>query len=137
MPPLDDIPILDRNKWLKLPSVICVYIDMKGMRQTEDRYDRQNEVWAGRPVNMAAKLASLTADDQLLVSERFHSKLTDEKARSACACSGGASLWEKVDVSAPPGRFDFTTAYRLVANWCQKHGKEFMEALLACDEGKK
>lgn len=239
VPALDDIPILDRSKWLKVPSVICVYIDMKdstklsmaakekdvasafqlytgtavrllnafgskyidvrgdgafglfdagqeytalvaavtfktfantvaipaietrtnvrvgshigidqssvlvrrvGMRQTEDRYDRQNEVWAGRPVNMAAKLAGMTADDELRVSKRFYDKLDDEKARNSCGCGADGkkgALWEKVDVSAE-GRFDFDTAYRLLSSWCTKHGKEFMEALLARDqEGKK
>lgn len=234
IPPLDDIPLIDRNKWLEIPSIICVYIDMKdstklsvsakekdvasafqlytgtavrllnavgakyidvrgdgafglfdagqehtalvaavtfktfasdvgipaiedqtgvrvgshigidqssvlvrrvGMRETEDRYDRQNEVWAGRPVNMAAKLAGLTEDDELRVSDRFYNKLINEKATQSCGCGADGKksrLWETVDVSAE-GKFDFNTAYCLLSNWCPKHGKEFMEALLAHD----
>jgi class 3 adenylate cyclase len=30
-----------------------------GLKRIDDRTDRQNEAWAGKPVNMAAKLASL------------------------------------------------------------------------------
>lgn len=237
IPALDAIPLIDRSKWLKVPSVICVYIDMKdstklsvdakekdvasafqlytgtavrllnaldakyidvrgdgafglfdegqeytalvaavtfktfantvavpsiesrtgvrvgshvaidqssllvrrvGMRESEDRYDRQNEVWAGRPVNMAAKLASLTADDELLVSKRYFDELKDEKSTTSCGCGADGkktSLWSKVDVSAD-GRFDFDTAYKLSSSWCSKHGKEFMEALLDLDKEK-
>lgn len=237
VPALEDIPIQDRSKWIKVPSVICVFIDMKdstklavgasekkvasafqlytgtavrllnafgskyidvrgdgafglfnsgdeytalvaavtfktfattvaipsieeqtgvrvgshigidqssvlvrrvGMRETEERYDRQNEVWAGRPVNMAAKLASLTSDDELLVSKRYHEKLIDEKSQKSCGCGADGKkspLWTEVDVSSS-GRFDFGKAYRLSSIWCQKHGKEYMEALLVVGETK-
>lgn len=232
IPALDEIPILDRTKWLKVPSVICVYIDMKdstalagtaktkdvasafqlytgtavrllnaggaryidvrgdgafglfnageeylalvaavtfktfantvaipaieartsvkvgshigidqaqvlvrrvGMRETDERYDRQNEVWAGKPVNMAAKLAGLSADDELLASPRFHTKIRDDKARMSCGCGSETGepepLWKEVEV--PADRFDFEKAFRLDSSWCEKHGAEVMEALNA------
>jgi class 3 adenylate cyclase len=237
LPPVDDIPLLDRNKWLRIPDVICVYIDMKdstkltvggaaadtasafqlftgtavrllnafeaqyidvrgdgafglfdggqeyralaaavtfktfaaevavpaiekrcsvkvgshvaidqrrvlvrrvGLRRTSDRDDRQNEVWAGKPVNMAAKLASLTGDDELLVSKRFYDKITDDRARKSCGCGSGedkrkVDLWTEVDLSKDD-RFDFDKAFKLSANWCNAHGKAFMEALLRLSE---
>jgi class 3 adenylate cyclase len=233
IPALDDIPIQDRNKWVRIPSVICVYIDMKdstklasaakekdiasafqlytgtavrllnaggakyidvrgdgafglfdageeylafvaavafktfantvavpsieertgikvgshigidqasvlvrrvGMRETEERYDRQNEVWAGKPVNMAAKLAGLTGDDELIASPRFYANVDHEKARKSCGCGGDGSgkvvaLWQEIEV--PMNRFDFAKAHKLRSSWCEKHGTEFMEALLA------
>lgn len=235
IPGLDDIPLIDRSRWLKVPSLICVYIDMKdstklsvsakeedvasafqlytgtavrllnaldakyidvrgdgafglfdegqeytalvaavtfktfastvaipaikdrtsvrvgshigidqcsvlvrrvGMRQSGERYDRQNEVWAGRPVNMAAKLASLTPDDEILVSKRFFERLEDDRALKSCDCGGRkASLWSTMNV-ADEGRFDFDTAYQLSSSWCSQHGKEFMEALLKLDKDK-
>ena len=37
-----------------------------GLKKNDDRDDRQNEVWAGKTVNMAAKLASLSKSGELL-----------------------------------------------------------------------
>jgi class 3 adenylate cyclase len=60
-----------------------------GLKTYRDRTDRQNEVWAGKPINMAAKLASLSTDNRLWVSDRFFSNLKDEKAVYSCGCPGG------------------------------------------------
>lgn len=231
VPPVADIPLVDRSRWLRIPSVICVYIDMKdstqlaaeakpsavasafqlytatavrllnafgspyidvrgdgafglfdagqeyvalcaaitfktfastvavpaiekrcgvrvgshigidqglvlvrrvGLRETDDRSDRQNEVWAGKPVNMAAKLAGMSADDEVLASKRFFSRIGDDRARLSCGCDTNGvrhELWNEVDVSVQK-RFDFGTAYRLETGWCPVHGAEFMDALL-------
>ena len=45
-----------------------------GMKRIDGRTDRQNEVWAGKPVNMAAKLSAMSDDDQILASDRFHNR---------------------------------------------------------------
>ena len=61
-----------------------------GMRRVEGMFDRHNEVWAGKPVNMAAKLASTATSDQLIASERFYSGIRkDRRATHSCGCSGG------------------------------------------------
>jgi class 3 adenylate cyclase len=106
-----------------------------GLKRVEGRTDRQNEVWAGKPVNMGAKLASRTSTRDLLVSDRFHSRLTDDKARMSCGCPGGtkAYLWQVVDVSGDT-LFDFDNAYRLLSIWCKTHGSEYCEALLSADK---
>lgn len=109
-----------------------VLVRRVGLRRTSDRDDRQNEVWAGKPVNMAAKLASMTEDDEILVSDRFYKRITDDHARLACGCGSSEKtpLWAKEDVP-DSGKFDFDTAYRMTtAHWCKGHGKEFMDALL-------
>jgi class 3 adenylate cyclase len=105
-----------------------------GLKVYQDRTDRQNEVWAGKPINMAAKLASLSTDNKLWVSDRFFHNIKDEKAIYSCGCPNGNKdkLWNKEDVSND-NRFDFDTAYSLGSNWCQKHGKSFCSNLVKLD----
>src|SRR5690554_349209 len=105
-----------------------------GFKRYGGRSDRQNEVWAGKPVNMAAKLASESGDDELLCSDRFHRKLSSRYALKSCGCPNDevVDLWEKKDV-ADDERFDFDTAYTLRSVWCKKHGREFCKSLLSDD----
>jgi class 3 adenylate cyclase len=105
-----------------------------GLKRYGSRTDRQNEVWAGKPVNMAAKLASLSDNEELLASSRFFSNLKDEHVLLSCGCPGGtkASLWSERDLSQDK-RFDFQVAYCLKTNWCRIHGREYCEAILALD----
>ncbi|MEH2332549.1 MAG: hypothetical protein V7K37_26575 [Nostoc sp.] len=105
-----------------------------GLKSYENRTDRQNEVWAGKPINMAAKLASLSTNNRLWVSDRFFSNLKDEQAIYSCGCPNGVNeeLWTKEDVSND-SRFDFDNAYSLGSNWCEKHGKSFCSNLVKLD----
>lgn len=111
-----------------------VLVRKLGLKRFGGRTDRQNEVWAGKPVNMAAKLASLTSDGQLLASDRFYNRLRDEHAILSCGCPSGARqlLWSDVDLSGDD-KFDFEKAFLLRSKWCKTHGSEFCEALLAID----
>ena len=47
-----------------------VLVRKLGLRRFGQRTDRQNEVWAGKPVNMASKSASLAGAGELLISDR-------------------------------------------------------------------
>lgn len=111
-----------------------VLVRRLGFKRVDGRTDRQNEVWAGRPVNMAAKLASLTKDKELLASEHYYNRLRDRRATHTCGCPDGKPepLWASRDVSAD-ARFDFNRAYLLESCWCEKHGKDTAEALLDRD----
>ena len=115
-----------------------VLVRKMGLKRYGSRTDRQNEVWAGKPVNMAAKLASLSDNDELLASSRFFSNLEDERVLLSCGCSDGcpggtrACLWSEKDLSQDE-RFDFQVAYSLKTNWCRIHGREYCEAILALD----
>lgn len=106
-----------------------------GYKRYGGRTDRQNEVWAGKPVNMAAKLASLTDDNELLVSGRFFERLSDSHALLSCGCPNGerVSLWKERDLTVDP-RFDFDRAYSLRSIWCKTHGQEYCEALIGADD---
>lgn len=112
-----------------------VLVKRIGLRRTEQRTDRQNEVWAGKPVNMAAKLASMTKDSELLVSDRYHSNFSDPKVLRSCGCPGGYAmdLWTKVDVRQK-GLFDFDYAYSLTSNWCVNHGTEYFRSICQLDK---
>ena len=134
------VPLIKNNTEL---DVGChVGIDMRtvlvrkiGFKRYRSRTDRQNEVWAGRPVNMAAKLSSESNDHELLASDRFFKQLTSRYALQTCGCPNGeiVDLWSKKDVSEDD-RFDFDFAYSLGSIWCATHGKEFCTELLKGDE---
>ena len=116
-------------------------IDMKtllvkkiGLKSVGGRSDRNNEVWAGRPVNMASKLSSLSDDNELLISNRFFNKLKCDAALKTCGCPDDEKfdLWKEKDLS-DDDRFDFNKAYSLGSNWCTVHGREYCQILLDFD----
>lgn len=111
-----------------------VLVRRLGLKFHQDRTDRQNEVWAGKPVNMAAKLASLSTGNRLWVSDRYFRNLKDERAIHSCGCPNGDKddLWQKEDISGD-NRFDFSTAYSLSSNWCEKYGRSFCSGLVSLD----
>jgi class 3 adenylate cyclase len=106
-----------------------------GFKRHQGRSDRQNEVWAGRPINMAAKLASESKDNELLASDRFFKKLNSRYALKSGGCPNNevVDLWHERDVKEDD-RFDFDTAYALASIWCKTHGREFCNKLLADDK---
>jgi len=111
-----------------------VLVRKLGLKRHGGRSDRQNEVWAGKPVNMASKLAATADENELLVSDRFHANINHPLALRSCGCPTGqqSELWEAVDVSSDP-KFDFDLAYRLKSGWCETHGSAFCDAMLKLD----
>lgn len=116
-----------------------VLVKRIGLKRIGGRTDRVNEVWAGKPVNMASKLASLATTKQILVSDRFFENLRDQHALKSCGCDesgtffgGNSDLWSEVDVS-DDDNFDFDDAYKLGSIWCKNHGREYCNALTAVD----
>ena len=114
------------------------------------RGTKQNEVWAGKPVNIAAKLSGLAEPNQIVVSERVFARF-DEAGRvrrrallRTCGCSGGGDvqgagsdadeadtvcLWKE---SVPPEDLglDFDRLFALGSTWCAIHGPEFCAAIV-------
>ncbi len=105
-----------------------------GLKTHAERTDRQNEVWAGKPVNMASKLAAMGKAGDLLVSDRYYEKIDHRLVRKSCGCNGGPQdLWKEVDV-AEDTKFDFDKAYRLDSSgWCAACGQAFYAAILKLD----
>ena len=112
------------------------------------RGTKQNEVWAGKPVNMAAKLSSLAESNQVVVSDRVFnlytrsSRLRRRALIWSCGCDGrrrGAGLdvgigetsdlWTEAPVPSDSG-LDFENLHKLDSAWCEVHGPEFCEAIV-------
>ena len=113
-----------------------------GIRIRNGDIQAQNEVWAGKPVNMSAKLASKSENGQLLVSGRFFGQINSDFALKSCGCEidvngnrrmgAKSDLWTTESV-AHHGIFDFEHAHRLDSTWCKIHGSEFCTKLLELD----
>lgn len=118
-----------------------VLVRRLGLKIINDNRHRQNEVWAGKPINMAAKLASLSSNGEIWVSERFHKCVWGENALMTCGCVGGqytgarTELWSEVSVKNDD-RFDFDTARVLKSDWCERHGKAFCKSIVKYDQEK-
>ena len=112
------------------------------------RGTKQNEVWAGKPVNMAAKLSSLAASNEMVVSDRVFneyeraSKLRHRALIWSCGCDGGRQgagldaaaeattlLWKRGSAPEDVG-LDFAILHRLRTIWCVTHGPEFCKAIV-------
>ncbi|MDD3302996.1 MAG: hypothetical protein PHN31_05535 [Candidatus Gracilibacteria bacterium] len=88
---------------------------------------------------MTAKLASLSKDGELFVSDRFFKNLgNDELVLKSCGCSNGKEtgekedLWKEIDLSNND-KFDFNKAFILESMWCSNHGKEWCKKIIALD----
>lgn len=104
-----------------------------GLRKSKARGDMHNEVWAGKAVNMAAKLSSLSDGDEIHVSDRYFKKLKSDKILYSCECSDPTPLWEEFDLSEDD-RFSFNKAHVLQSVWCKKHGAGYIADIIEKDE---
>lgn len=106
-----------------------------GLRKYNNRTDKQNEVWAGKTVNMAAKLGSLFNDNRIVVSDRFFGNLTCSQSKFSCGCPNNkvVPLWDEHDVSSA-SQFDFQKAFYLGSKWCKNHGSETLRIILDADK---
>ncbi len=113
------------------------------------RGTKQNEVWAGKPVNVAAKLSGLANGDQLLVPGRvfnLYEKASAIRRRAllwTCGCRGNPgdgpgldadegtteTLWT-AHFSPKNLKLDFDRYHTLKSQWCEFHGPEYCEAIL-------
>lgn len=97
----------------------------------------QEPVWAGRPVNYAAKAAQQTDPGVILVTGSVWDEISDNDYLTfSCGCGGGepdmvspALLWEYRELDKIPD--DQKHGQALVTQWCLRHGEEFCDAVLA------
>jgi hypothetical protein len=91
---------------------------------------------------MASKLASIAANDEIFVSDRFFNMIQNDLVLKSCGCvlkpegriiGEKVYLWEEVDVQSY-GIFDFSKAHKLKSHWCQVHGKQYCENILTLDD---
>ncbi|GAB6190203.1 hypothetical protein JCM30566_19460 [Marinitoga arctica] len=90
-------------------------------------------VWAGKPVNYSAKLSNEAKNDTILVTEEVYNDISQKDFYNylvlSCECGSGekTNLWsEVVDLE---NKF-FTKVFELKSRWCNKHGEEYINAVL-------
>lgn len=131
-------------KW-KLTAGIGIDRGTLLVRRLGLRGAKLNEVWAGKPVNTAAKLSSLANSNQILVSNRVfnqYSQFPRERRQAilrSCGCQGrvrgsgldlparlAAQLWTEGKAPKNLG-LDFEQFHRRKEPWCAYHGPEFCQ----------
>ena len=134
-------------KW-KLEAGVGIDQGMLLVRQLGLRGTKRNEVWAGKPVNMAAKLSSVAGPNQVAVSDRVFAgyeraaRISQQALIWFCGCGGrnrgpglcatigqASKLWAKQAAPKNLG-LDFGSVYTRKSGWCEQHGAEFCEAIL-------
>lgn len=92
--------------------------------------DLQEPVWAGRPVNYAAKAAQQTEPDALLVTASVWDAIeNNDYIAFSCGCnSTPALLWSDYELEKIPD--DEMYGKSLRTKWCLKHGEDFCVAIL-------
>ena len=103
-----------------------------GLKKYKNTTDAFNEVWAGKPVNFASKLAGLSESNEIHVSERYYKNITNQKALYSCKCSAPVLLWTSVDLRFEQ-KLPFDKAMKLESPWCKKHGSETLKEIIATD----
>lgn len=138
----------DSSSSWKLTAGIGVDCGTLLVRRLGLRGTKMNEVWAGKPVSVAAKLSSVAGRNQVVVSERAFeqylsfSPLRQRALLQSCGCNGRnrgpsldaglgqtPSLWQQVKTPGHLG-LDFGHMYRRKSCWCEVHGAQFCEALI-------
>lgn len=97
----------------------------------------QEPVWAGKPVNYAAKAAQQTDPEHLVVTGSVWDEVENNDFLAfSCGCSDGKPdsvsptlLWEERTLDKIPDDDRYGQALR--SGWCSIHGEEFCTAILA------
>jgi hypothetical protein len=96
-------------------------------------------VWAGRPVNWAFKCAQRAEAHQLICTKSVYGKFDDnDYVTHSCGCPFGQpsnSIWRNVDMQGKLPA-DKAPTKVLLTNWCDVHGDEFCEAILAGEKSR-
>jgi class 3 adenylate cyclase len=101
---------------------------------TKRNVAEQEAVWAGKPVNFAAKCAQSAERHQLVATQTVWDRLMkNDYIAFSCGCNGtpAATLWADKTVETLPQ--DEQAVVVLDAPWCDNCGPEFCDAIM---EGK-
>jgi class 3 adenylate cyclase len=91
---------------------------------------KSEPVWAGKPVNWAAKCAQAAEAHQLIATSTVYDAFSDnDYVTHSCGCRGfPAELWSDTKVEKLPEENADCKVLR--SGWCEKHGAEFCRAIL-------
>lgn len=92
---------------------------------------QQEPVWAGKPVNFAAKAAQQAVRHELIVTGSVWDAIRDNDYLTVtCACDPGPNLWEDVTIEKLTHDEDEAAGRLLRAMWCTTCRDEFCAAIL-------
>lgn len=120
---LDDMPETGLKVGIASGSIFVKKVGVRGDREP---------IWAGKPVNWAAKCAQTAGAHELIVTGSVWDKLgTNDYVTHSCHSDSGVPtpLWEEVEVERlPEGK---RTCQKLRSCWCTEHGSDFCDAVVA------
>jgi len=91
----------------------------------------QEPVWAGKPVNFAAKAAQQAVRHELIVTGSVWDAIRDNDYLTVtCRCSPGPNLWKDVVIGKLTHDEDEAEGRLLSAKWCATCRDEFCAAIL-------
>lgn len=139
----DDFEYQLKTKWSEAPStgfkVGIASGPILAKRVGFSRHlDMQEPVWAGRPVNYAAKAAQQTDPGKTLVTGSVWDAVSsNDYIAFSCGCTEGVEggtpsfLWEEQTLDKIPDAEKYGQV--LKSGWCVNHGEKFCNAILAGD----
>lgn len=95
--------------------------------------DYQEEVWAGKAVNYAAKAAQSSDRREMWVTGSVWERLSNnDYVAYSCDCGGAPSpsLWDDVEIKKLPDGDEDRYGRKLTSMWCIIHGPGFCDAIL-------
>jgi class 3 adenylate cyclase len=125
------------KKWPEAPTtgykvgVACSRVLVK--RVGVPRSDHQEEVWAGKAVNYAAKAAHTADRREMIVTDPVWERaLKNDYLALSCGCWGGPSnsIWQDIEITQLPDEEASRYGRKLTSHWCDECGAEFCAAVL-------
>ncbi|GAA0613208.1 hypothetical protein HPO96_23235 [Kribbella sandramycini] len=96
--------------------------------------NEQEPVWAGKPVNYAAKAAQTAEREQVIVTGTVWDRIEkNDYLAISCGCPDGPStgIWENTEIENLPEDEPEAQGRLLKAGWCDTHGDEFCNAIMS------
>jgi class 3 adenylate cyclase len=92
----------------------------------------QEEVWAGKAVNYAAKAAQCSDRNEMWVTGSVWDRLEpNDYITYSCGCGGSSdSIWDEAEIDRLPDGEEDRYGRKLTSMWCTIHGSEFCDAIL-------
>jgi class 3 adenylate cyclase len=95
----------------------------------------QEPIWAGKPVNYAAKSAQSADRHELIVTGSVWDRIeSNDYLAISCGCGTGdpsTSIWSDMTIERLPQDDPEREGRRLTAAWCKAHGGEYSAAVMA------
>jgi class 3 adenylate cyclase len=96
--------------------------------------DHQEEVWAGKAVNYAAKAAQCSDRNEMWVTGSVWSRLeSNDYITYSCGCNTGTptdTIWDDAEIEKLPDGEEDRYGRKLTSKWCVEHGPVFCNAIL-------